>query len=79
MIDQLTNSVFTTEKILLIIFPLPDQVSQETTIGNSNLELLKYITATGVVLEWMRTILANRLASTTVEWAYMFSRHNSGT
>ncbi|XP_078362141.1 putative phospholipase B-like 2 [Oculina patagonica] len=54
-------------------------VTQETTIGNSNPDLWKYVVANGIVLEWMRTIVANRLASTTEEWAYFFSKHNSGT
>lgn len=54
-------------------------VSQETTIGNSNPDLWKYVVERGIVLEWMRSIVANRLARTTVEWAYYFSKHNSGT
>ncbi|KAM7451985.1 putative phospholipase B-like 2 [Porites harrisoni] len=54
-------------------------VSQETTIGNSNPDLWKYVTETGIVLEWIRSIVANRLASTSGEWAYLFSKYNSGT
>ena len=55
------------------------QVSQETTIGNSNPDLWKYVAERGIVLEWIRSIVANRLARTTVEWGYYFSKHNSGT
>lgn len=55
------------------------QVSQETTIGNSNPDLWKYVVERGIVLEWIRSIVANRLARTTVEWGYYFSQHNSGT
>ncbi|XP_020631773.1 putative phospholipase B-like 2 [Orbicella faveolata] len=54
-------------------------VSQETTIGNSNPDLWKYVVERGIVLEWIRSIVANRLARTTVEWGYYFSQHNSGT
>ena len=54
-------------------------MAQETTIENYNPDLWKYVTEKGIVLEWMRIIVANRLASTTEEWAYFFSEHNSGT
>lgn len=54
-------------------------VSQETTIGNSNPDLWKYVYAEGIVLEWMRTLVANRLARTAAEWTYLFGTHNSGT
>ncbi|XP_068679671.1 putative phospholipase B-like 2 [Montipora foliosa] len=56
-----------------------EMVSQETTIGNSNPDLWKYITEKGIVLEWMRVIVANRLASSTQEWVELFSKYNSGT
>ncbi|CAL1540352.1 unnamed protein product [Lymnaea stagnalis] len=53
-------------------------VSQETTIGNSNPDLLKYITFTSV-LEGFRSMVANRISSTGKEWADTFSQFNSGT
>ncbi|KAI8784535.1 phospholipase B-like 2 [Biomphalaria glabrata] len=53
-------------------------LSQETTIGNSNPDLLKYITYTSV-LESFRSMVANRLASSGKEWAFYFSQFNSGT
>lgn len=37
------------------------------------------ITANGVVLEWIRSIVANRLATDGTEWADIFSKFNSGT
>nr|CAH0106100.1 unnamed protein product [Daphnia galeata] len=54
-------------------------VSMETTIGNNNVELFKYIKPTGQVLEGVRSMVANRLASNGKEWTEVFSRHNSGT
>jgi len=54
-------------------------VAQETTIGNNNAELWKYIRPTGQVLEGIRSVVANRLATTGKEWTEIFGRHNSGT
>jgi len=51
----------------------------ETTIGNSNASLWKDVKPVGQVLEWMRNIIANRLASTGKEWTEIFRRYNSGT
>ncbi|XP_042871077.1 putative phospholipase B-like 2 [Penaeus japonicus] len=51
----------------------------ETTIGNGNPALWKNVTATGELMEWMRTIVANRLATDGKSWADFFSMHNSGT
>jgi len=31
------------------------------------------------VLEWVRSIVANRLATSGSEWAYIFAKYNSGT
>ena len=39
-------------------------VAMETTIGNSNADLWKYIKPTGQVLEGIRSVVANRLATT---------------
>ncbi|XP_070812719.1 putative phospholipase B-like 2 [Pituophis catenifer annectens] len=54
-------------------------VSLETTIGNSNSDLWKFITPDNSVLEWLRNIVANRLARTGAEWAAAFEKFNSGT
>lgn len=59
-------------------FPSP-QVALETTIGNSNAALWKYLRPQGSVLEWLRNIVANRLARSGAEWATVFSQFNSGT
>ncbi|KAF7661966.1 hypothetical protein LDENG_00248930 [Lucifuga dentata] len=54
-------------------------VTLETTIGNSNPALWKFVQPTGTVMEWLRNIVANRLAATGKEWAEIFSKYNSGT
>ncbi|XP_077996109.1 putative phospholipase B-like 2 [Glandiceps talaboti] len=54
-------------------------VSLETTIGNSNPALWKYVKAEGQVLEWLRNIVANRLADNGMTWANIFKKYNSGT
>ena len=54
-------------------------VSIETTIDNDNVTLAEEFASTQVVLEWARNVLANRLASTTAEWAQVFSAYASGT
>ncbi|XP_035196784.1 putative phospholipase B-like 2 [Oxyura jamaicensis] len=54
-------------------------VALETTIGNSNAALWKYLRPQGSVLEWLRNIVANRLARSGAEWASVFSQFNSGT
>jgi len=53
--------------------------TQETTIGNYNPDLWKYIQPTESVLEGIRATIANRLATTGQEWTTMFSEFNSGT
>ena len=50
----------------------------ETTIGNNNKELWKYVSAYSV-LEGIRSVVANRLATSGEEWSHIFSQHNSGT
>lgn len=55
------------------------QVTLETTIGNKNPALWKYVRPRGCVLEWVRNIVANRLASDGATWADIFKRFNSGT
>ncbi|XP_037339386.1 putative phospholipase B-like 2 [Pungitius pungitius] len=54
-------------------------VTLETTIGNSNPALWKFVQPTGTVMEWLRNIVANRLATTGKEWADIFKKYNSGT
>ncbi|XP_055094289.1 putative phospholipase B-like 2 isoform X2 [Symphalangus syndactylus] len=54
-------------------------VTLETTIGNKNPALWKYVQPRGCVLEWVRNIVANRLASDGATWADIFKRFNSGT
>ncbi|XP_066989802.1 LOW QUALITY PROTEIN: putative phospholipase B-like 2 [Macrobrachium rosenbergii] len=54
-------------------------VSLETTIGNSNPQLWQYVQPKGQILEWMRTIIANRMATDGESWVSFFSGYNSGT
>ncbi|XP_017686845.1 PREDICTED: putative phospholipase B-like 2 [Lepidothrix coronata] len=54
-------------------------VALETTIGNNNPARWKYLDPRGSVLEWLRNIVANRLARSGPEWATVFRRFNSGT
>ncbi|MEQ2171467.1 hypothetical protein GOODEAATRI_010972, partial [Goodea atripinnis] len=54
-------------------------VTLETTIGNSNPALWKFVHPKGTVMEWLRNIVANRLATTGKDWAEIFSKYNSGT
>lgn len=55
------------------------QVTLETTIGNKNPALWKYVQPQGCVLEWIRNVVANRLAVDGATWAEVFKRFNSGT
>ena len=48
------------------------------TTGYYNDELGKYIVSTSV-LEYMRNILANRLANNGSQWTEIYSQFNSGT
>ncbi|XP_032303854.1 putative phospholipase B-like 2 isoform X4 [Coturnix japonica] len=54
-------------------------VALETTIGNSDKSRWRYLRPQGSVLEWLRNIVANRLARSGAEWASIFQRFNSGT
>ena len=51
----------------------------ETTIGNSNKDLWKYVTPNAGVLEGIRATVANRLATTGKHWAKIFTKENLGT
>lgn len=53
--------------------------SIETTIGNSNPDLIKYIQPMGTVLEGIRSQVANRLATDGLSWGKVFAKYNSGT
>jgi hypothetical protein len=54
-------------------------VIQETTIDNYNDSLWENIHSDSVVFEFVRNIIANRLADSGKEWADIFAEHNSGT
>ncbi|XP_077016034.1 putative phospholipase B-like 2 [Tamandua tetradactyla] len=54
-------------------------VTLETTIGNNNPALWKYVQPKGGVLEWVRNVVANRLALDGDTWTDIFKRFNSGT
>lgn len=54
-------------------------VTLETTIDNDNITLAREFASTEVVLEWLRNVVANRLARTGTEWALLFSKFASGT
>uniref|UniRef100_A0A7N5P4L6 Phospholipase B-like n=1 Tax=Ailuropoda melanoleuca TaxID=9646 RepID=A0A7N5P4L6_AILME len=54
-------------------------VTLETTIGNRNPALWKYVQPKDCVLEWLRNVVANRLALDGDAWADIFKRFNSGT
>lgn len=58
---------------------LSPQVTLETTIGNRNPSLWKYVQPGDCVMEWVRNIVANRLAVDGDTWAETFKRFNSGT
>ncbi|XP_076344421.1 phospholipase B domain containing lamina ancestor isoform X2 [Tachypleus tridentatus] len=51
----------------------------ETTIGNNNSSLWKYVQPEGTVLEWIRNLVANRMSNTGAEWVHWFKKFNSGT
>ncbi|XP_052316717.1 putative phospholipase B-like 2 [Oncorhynchus keta] len=51
-------------------------VTLETSIDNSNPALWKFVQPTGSVMEWLRNIVANRLAASVKEWAEIFCKHN---
>ena len=51
----------------------------ETTIGNSNKDLWKFVKPHGQILEGFRSMVANRLARNGKMWSKIFARRNSGT
>ena len=54
-------------------------VALETTIDNDNITLAQEFASTEVVLEWLRNVVANRLATDGPSWATIFSKYASGT
>jgi len=54
-------------------------VVQETTIGNSNPELVRAYVSPLTVPEWKRNVIANRLAASGVAWSGLYAKYNSGT
>ena len=54
-------------------------VVQETTIGNSNPDLVRAYVSPLTQPEWKRNIVANRLAASGTQWAGLYAQHNSGT
>uniref|UniRef100_H2Y3Z0 Phospholipase B-like n=1 Tax=Ciona savignyi TaxID=51511 RepID=H2Y3Z0_CIOSA len=54
-------------------------VTMETSLPNYNKQLWTIVrTEYWNVLEWIRNVVANRMASNGREWAEVFSQHNSG-
>merc|ERR1712241_953732 len=51
----------------------------ETTTGNYNNSLWKYVTSNDTMLEGVRVMIANRLANNGSQWANLFKDYNSGT
>lgn len=54
-------------------------VVQETTIGNSNPDLVTAFVSPLTLMEWTRNVLANRLAATGLDWPGIYGKHNSGS
>lgn len=54
-------------------------LSTETTMLNNNPALWQYVQPEGQVMEWMRGIMANRIAIDGESWTRQFSLYNSGT
>lgn len=54
-------------------------VVQETTIGNSNPELVRAYVSPLTVPEWKRNIVANRLAATGFDWSGIYARYSTCT
>ena len=55
------------------------QVTMETTISNWNESLWQYVQPLNTVFEPIRSMVANRLATSGGEWVEIFSQFNSGT
>ena len=51
----------------------------ETSLDNYNISLWEKVRPAGGVLQWVRTLVANRLATSGEAWTEINTRHNSGT
>lgn len=51
----------------------------ETSLKNTNHQLLRYVRPNSGPLTWVRNMVASRLATSGSQWAAIFSRFNSGT
>ena len=54
-------------------------VVQETTIGNSNPDLATTFVSPLTLMEWLRNMLANRMAKSGLDWPGLYALHNSGS
>ncbi|CAG2104490.1 unnamed protein product, partial [Medioppia subpectinata] len=54
-------------------------VVQETTNHNYNQSLYQHIRADNILFEFIRNVVANRLADSGKEWTDLFAQYNSGT
>ncbi|CAG2181464.1 unnamed protein product, partial [Oppiella nova] len=54
-------------------------VVQETTNQNKNQSLYQHIKADNILFEFIRNVVANRLAESGKEWTQLFGPYNSGT
>lgn len=54
-------------------------MAQKTTIENFNKSLWSFVRLEKIVLEFIRNLVANRIAKSGKEWTEIFGRHNSGT
>jgi hypothetical protein len=54
-------------------------VAVETTNSVFNVTLYRDFVGPECIVEWVRSIAANRLATSGQEWVRLFERHNSGT
>ncbi|KAH7961571.1 hypothetical protein HPB52_010555 [Rhipicephalus sanguineus] len=51
----------------------------ETSLKNTNHQLLRRVRPNAGPLTWVRNMVASRLATSGSQWAAVFSRFNSGT
>jgi hypothetical protein len=56
-----------------------DRMVVETTISLLNFSLYEAVDPSSQVLSWIRTMIANRMASNGEEWTTIYSNYNSGT
>eukprot|EP01089_Gocevia_fonbrunei_P003468 TRINITY_DN13445_c0_g1_i1.p1 TRINITY_DN13445_c0_g1~~TRINITY_DN13445_c0_g1_i1.p1 ORF type:complete len:542 (+),score=120.42 TRINITY_DN13445_c0_g1_i1:50-1675(+) len=69
-LESLDDFYITTQKLIVI----------ETSNSIFNHTLYDYVKSNPyVILSWQRTLLSNRMAHTSKEWAEIYSKHNSGT